>query len=78
MLCSQLMELRKRLPLCAEPIALGCFTYLPVARVSQVDFAYACSAMAFGIQERMEFRVECKRCHRRVPDLPFEFIAFLL
>jgi hypothetical protein len=39
-------------------------------------FAYAGSAMAFGIQERKQFVVECKRCRRDVPagvqDFPFQ------
>jgi hypothetical protein len=40
-------------------------------------FAYARSAMAFGIQECKEFMVECKRCHRGVPDFPFQSIVVI-
>jgi hypothetical protein len=40
--------------------------------------AYACSAMAFGIQERKLFVVECKQCRRDVPagvsEFPFKSI----
>jgi hypothetical protein len=39
-------------------------------------FAYSDSAMAFGIQERKLFVVECKRCRRDVPagvkEFPFQ------
>ena len=42
-------------------------------------FAYTCSAMTFGIQERKRFVVECKRCYRGVPagvhDFPFQSIV---
>ena len=44
-------------------------------------FAYPCSAMAFGIQERMLFVVECKRCRRDVPagvqEFPFQSIVII-
>jgi hypothetical protein len=42
-------------------------------------FAYSDSAMAFGIQERKLFIVECKRCPRDVPagvdQFPFQSIV---
>ena len=42
-------------------------------------FVYACFAMAFGIQERKQFVVECKRCRRDVPagvpQFPFQSIV---
>jgi len=49
----------------------------------QVDFrhifAYAGSAMAFGIQERKQFVVTCKRCRRDIPAgvkvFPFQSIV---
>ncbi len=41
-------------------------------------FVYAFPAMAFGIQERKQFVVECKLCKRDVPagvpDFPFQSI----
>src|ERR1035437_5305752 len=52
-------------------------------RSSQIDirqiFAYSDSVMAFGIQERRLFVVECKRCRRDVPsgvkEFPFRSIV---
>jgi len=42
-------------------------------------FAYTGHAMAFGIQERKLFVVECKRCRRDVPagveQFPFQSIV---
>ena len=44
-----------------------------------MQFVYAYSAMAFGIQERKLFIVDCKGCHRGVPtgvsDFPFQSIV---
>jgi len=56
---------------------------LPAARnqplYSRSMFAYAGSTMAFGIQERKQFVVECKRCRCQVPagvkDFPFQSIV---
>jgi hypothetical protein len=42
-------------------------------------FAYRCSVMAFGIQERKQFIIECKRCQCGVPagirEFPFQSIV---